>query len=76
MPSSAVADQQHRTVQSGAPFSVSLSTPTANTGTFTRPNRVCNGNLPSPQQTINAFFDNSPFSPPLSIRSEMPDATF
>ena len=53
------------TVQSGAPFSVSLSTPTANTGTFTRPNRVCDGNLPSSQQTLNAFFDINCFvSPP------------
>jgi Carboxypeptidase regulatory-like domain/TonB dependent receptor len=52
------------TVQSGAPFSVSLATPTANTGTFTRPNRVCNGNLPSSKQTINAFFDTSCFVAP------------
>ena len=52
------------TVQSGAPFSVSLSTPTANTGTFTRPNRVCNGNLPSGQQTLNAFFNVNCFVTP------------
>jgi hypothetical protein len=52
------------TAQSGAPFSVSLSTPTANTGTFTRPNRICNGNLPSSKQTINAFFDTSCFVAP------------
>ena len=54
------------TAQSGAPFSVSLSTPTANTGTFTRPNRVCDGNLPSSKQTIDAFYDTSCFvAPPL-----------
>ena len=55
------------TAQSGAPFSVSLSTPTANTGTFTRPNRICNGNLPSSKQTINAFFDTSCFVAPRSL---------
>ena len=54
------------TAQSGAPFSVSLSTPTANTGTFTRPNRICDGNLPSSKQTIDAFYDTSCFvAPPL-----------
>jgi outer membrane receptor protein involved in Fe transport len=54
------------TLQSGAPFSVSLSNPTANTGTFTRPNRVCDGNLPSSQQTIAQWFQISCFvNPPL-----------
>ena len=53
------------TLQSGAPFSVSLATPTANTGTFTRPNRICGGNLPSSQQSINAWYNVSCFvSPP------------
>lgn len=52
------------TAQSGAPFSVSLATPTANTGTFTRPNRICDGNLPSSQQKINAFYDTSCFVAP------------
>ena len=52
------------TAQSGAPFSVSLATPTANTGTFTRPNRVCDGSLPSSQQTLNAFYDTKCFVPP------------
>jgi hypothetical protein len=52
------------TVQSGAPFSVSLSTPTANTGTFTRPNRVCDGNLPSSKRTLNAYYDTSCFVAP------------
>ena len=45
------------TAQSGAPFSVFLATPTANTGTFTRPERVCNGNLPSNQHSIREWFD-------------------
>lgn len=54
------------TAQSGAPFSVFLSTPTANTGTFTRPNRVCNGNLPSDKQSINEWFDLACFvNPPI-----------
>lgn len=52
------------TIQSGAPFSVSLSTATANTGTFTRPDRVCDGNLPSDQQTLSAFFNTACFKPP------------
>jgi hypothetical protein len=52
------------TLQSGAPFSVSLATATANTGTFTRPNRVCNGNLPSGQQTISEWYNISCFVAP------------
>ncbi len=52
------------TLQSGAPFSVSLANPTANTGTFTRPNRVCNGNLSASQQTIHHFYDTSCFVDP------------
>ena len=52
------------TAQSGAPFSVFLATPTANTGTFTRPNRVCNGNLPSNQQSISEWFDVACFVSP------------
>ena len=52
------------TIQSGAPFSVSLSTPTANTGTFTRPDRVCDGNLPTDQQRLNAFYNVSCFKAP------------
>jgi len=52
------------TGQSGAPFSVSLANPTANTGTFTRPNRVCNGNLPADKETIHEWFDISCFVNP------------
>ena len=52
------------TLQSGAPFSVQLATPTANTGTFTRPNRICDGNLPSSQQSINEWFNVSCFVAP------------
>ena len=54
------------TAQSGAPFSVSLANPTANTGTFTRPNRVCDGNLPADKQTIHKWYDVACFvNPPL-----------
>jgi outer membrane receptor protein involved in Fe transport len=54
------------TLESGAPFSVSLASATANTGTFTRPNRICNGNLPSGQRTISMWYQTSCFvTPPL-----------
>jgi hypothetical protein len=54
------------TAQSGAPFSVSLANPTANTGTFTRPNRICDGNLPSGKQSTNEWYDVACFvNPPL-----------
>jgi len=52
------------TLQSGAPFTVNLANATANTGTFTRPNRICNGNLPSSKQSINEWFDVSCFVAP------------
>ena len=52
------------TAQSGAPFSVFLATPTANTGTFTRPNRICNGNLPVGKQSIQEWFDIACFVNP------------
>jgi hypothetical protein len=53
------------TLQTGAPFSVSMATSAANTGTFTRPNRLCNGNLPSSQRTLADWYDTSCFvSPP------------
>lgn len=52
------------TAQSGGPFSVSLATPTANTGTFTRPNRICNGNLPAGKRSIHAWYQTSCFVAP------------
>jgi outer membrane receptor protein involved in Fe transport len=52
------------TLQSGAPLSVQLSNPTANTGTFTRPNRICDGNLPASQRTIHEWYDISCFVNP------------
>lgn len=53
------------TLQSGAPFSISMSSNASlNTGTFLRPNRLCNGNLPSSQRTLNAYYDTKCFVNP------------
>jgi len=52
------------TLQSGVPFTVFQATSTANTGTFQRPNRVCNGNLSRSQQSIHEWFDLSCFTNP------------
>ena len=54
------------TAQSGAPFSITLANPTANTGTFTRPNRVCDGNLSADKQRIGEWYDIACFvNPPI-----------
>jgi hypothetical protein len=54
------------TVQDGAPFSLSLSSATANTGPFTRPNRICDGNLSSNQRSIAEWYNTACFvNPPL-----------
>ena len=54
------------TAQDGPPGTANMATTTSNTGTFQRPNRVCDGNLPSDQRTIQRWFDTSCFvSPPL-----------
>ena len=45
------------TLQGGMPFSVSMATATNNTGTFQRPNRVCDGKLPSDQQSIKQWYN-------------------
>lgn len=47
------------TFQSGEPFSVTLATPVSNTGTFNRPDRVCNGRLSD--RTVERWFDTSCF---------------
>src|SRR5262249_10167902 len=47
------------TVQSGPPFTPSLSTNPSNTGTPNRPNRIADGSLPDP--TINRWFDAAAF---------------
>jgi hypothetical protein len=54
------------TLQGGMPFSISMATSTDNTGTFQRPNRVCNGNLPSGQQSIKDWYNLTCFvAPPI-----------
>ncbi len=53
------------TLQSGAPFSVSMaSNASLNTGTFLRPNRICNGNKPAGQRTLTAYYDINCFVNP------------
>jgi outer membrane receptor protein involved in Fe transport len=54
------------TLQTGEPFSISMATATDNTGTFQRPNRVCDGNLPSAQRSIHDWYQLSCFvAPPI-----------
>jgi hypothetical protein len=50
------------TALSGSPFSPSLTSPVANTGTFSRPDRVCNGTRAHP--TVTTWFDTSCFTTP------------
>ena len=52
------------TAQDGMPFSLSLSNPTANTGTFTRPDRICDGTLSGSQRSIARWYDTSCFVNP------------
>ena len=52
------------TLQAGMPFSVSMATATNNTGTFQRPNRVCDGNLPNGQRSIKQWYDLSCLAAP------------
>ncbi len=52
------------TAQDGPPGSLSMATSTSNTGTTQYPNRVCDGNLPSSQRTIQHWFDTSCFQAP------------
>ena len=52
------------TAQDGPPGSLSMATTTSNTGTFQYPNRICNGNLPSGQRTLQHWFNTSCFVAP------------
>lgn len=52
------------TLQAGMPFSVSMASPTSNTGTPQRPNRVCNGNLSAGKQSIKEWYQLSCFVTP------------
>jgi len=49
-------------VQTGLPFTPTLSTDNANAGNTSWPNRVCNGNISNP--TINAWFNTGCFVTP------------
>jgi hypothetical protein len=52
------------TAQDGPPGTLTMGTSTANTGTNQYPNRICDGNLPSSQRTIQHWFDTSCFTAP------------
>jgi hypothetical protein len=52
------------TAQDGPPGTVTMATSTANTGTTQYPNRVCNGNLPNSQRTIQQWYQTSCFQAP------------
>ena len=52
------------TVQGGMPFSVSMATPTSNTGTFQRPHRVCDGNLSGSQRSLAQWYELACFVTP------------
>jgi hypothetical protein len=52
------------TAQDGPPGTLTMATSTSNTGTTQYPNRVCNGNLPDSQRTIQHWFDTSCFTAP------------
>ena len=50
----------------GNPIGTQMATSNLNTGTFQRPNRICDGNLPGSTRTVDHFFDTSCFvAPPL-----------
>jgi len=52
------------TAQDGPPGTLTMATSTSNTGTTQYPNRVCDGNLPNSQRTIQRWFDTSCFTAP------------
>jgi hypothetical protein len=54
------------TLQSGAPFTLTMSTSTSNTGTSQYPNRVCNGNWGPSFRTVKQWFDVACFVAPAS----------
>jgi hypothetical protein len=55
------------TARTGQPFTPTLGTSTANTGA-PRPDRLRDGNLPSDQRTITAWFDKTAFAQPALYR--------
>jgi hypothetical protein len=50
----------------GNPITVQMATSNLNSGTYQRPNRTCDGNIPNSQRTVYRFFDTSCFvAPPI-----------
>lgn len=52
------------TLLGGEPLSVVMASSSLNTGTFQRPNRVCDGALPVSERSIDRWFDTSCFVAP------------
>ncbi len=50
--------------QTGLPFTPQLNSPTVNTGTGSRPNRVGTGTLPASERSLSRWFDASAFTVP------------
>jgi hypothetical protein len=52
-------------VESGTPFTPQYNSPNSSDGLPTRPNRLCNGDLPTSQRTVSRFFntDQTPGDP-------------
>lgn len=48
----------------GNPFSLQVAASNLNTGTYQRPNRVCDGSLPRSERSIDRYFDTSCFVVP------------
>lgn len=51
----------------GNPFSVQMTANNLNTGSFQRPDRICDGNLPSSERSIDRYFDTGCFVAPPSF---------
>jgi hypothetical protein len=52
---------------SGNPFTVQMAASNLNTGTAQRPDRICDGNLPSSERTVDRWFDPSCFQAPAAF---------
>jgi hypothetical protein len=50
--------------QTGPPGTLTMATATSNTGTTQYPNRICNGALPSSQETVHMWFNTSCYVAP------------
>jgi hypothetical protein len=64
---------------SGAPFSVTTSSDYAQIGNsvgYPRPDRICNGNLPKDERTVQRWFDTNCFVAPVSPFPHLGNAGF